>query len=289
MSNIIQINNLNKSFGSVNAVQNLSFRVKKGELFAFLGSNGAGKSTTINIMCGQLSKDSGSVFIDKHDLDKDMDYIKRELGVVFQSSVLDSALSVYDNLESRAALYGITGMEFKKRLEELAKILDFENLLKRTVGKLSGGQRRRIEIARALFHKPKILILDEPTAGLDPKERIAIRNYIAELSRNKILLFATHVVSDIECIADYVLLLKKGEIIAMGTPVELIEKMHGKVAEITCTLDEVGKLQEKYHIGNIRQRKNGIALRLVGDELPDEAVMVDENIDLEDVYLYYFE
>ena len=171
MSNIIQINNLNKSFGSVNAVQNLSFRVKKGELFAFLGINGAGKSTTINIMCGQLSKDSGSVFIDKHDLDKDMDYIKRELGVVFQSSVLDSALSVYDNLESRAALYGITGMEFKKRLEELAKILDFENLLKRTVGKLSGGQRRRIDIARALFHKPKILILDEPTTGLDPQTR----------------------------------------------------------------------------------------------------------------------
>ena len=119
MSNIIQINNLNKSFGSVTAVQNLSFRVKKGELFAFLGINGAGKSTTINIMCGQLSKDSGSVFIDKHDLDKDMDYIKRELGVVFQSSVLDSALSVYDNLESRAALYGITGMAFKNRLEEL--------------------------------------------------------------------------------------------------------------------------------------------------------------------------
>ena len=162
MSNIIQIDNLNKSFGSVNAVQNLSFRVKKGELFAFLGINGAGKSTTINIMCGQLTKDSGSVVIDKHDLDEDMDYIKRELGVVFQSSVLDSALSVYDNLESRAALYGITGMAFKNRLEELAKILDFKDLLKRTVGKLSGGQRRRIDIARALFHKPKILILDEP-------------------------------------------------------------------------------------------------------------------------------
>ena len=289
MSNIIQINNLNKSFGSVNAVQNLSFRVKKGELFAFLGINGAGKSTTINIMCGQLSKDSGSVFIDKHDLDKDMDYIKRELGVVFQSSVLDSALSVYDNLESRAALYGITGMEFKKRLEELAKILDFENLLKRTVGKLSGGQRRRIDIARALFHKPKILILDEPTAGLDPKERISIRNYIAELSKDKIILFATHVVSDIECIADKVLLLKSGEIIATGTPVELIESMAGKVGEITCTLDEVGELQKEYKIGNIRQRKNGLALRVVGDELPEEAVKVGDNIDLEDVYLYYFE
>ena len=112
MSDIIQIDHLSKSFGEIKAVQNLSFRVKEGELFAFLGINGAGKSTTINIMCGQLSKDSGSVLIDKYDLDKDIDFIKRELGVVFQYSVLDSSLSVYDNLKSRAALYGITGMEF---------------------------------------------------------------------------------------------------------------------------------------------------------------------------------
>lgn len=160
MEYIIQIDHLSKSFGSVKAVQDLSFRVKEGELFAFLGVNGAGKSTTINIMCGQLSKDGGSVVMDAHDLDKDMDFIKRELGVVFQSSVLDSALSVYDNLESRAALYGITGTAFKKRLAELAEILDFEDLLKRAVGKLSGGQRRRIDIARVLFHKPKIIILD---------------------------------------------------------------------------------------------------------------------------------
>ena len=166
MSNIIQINNLNKSFGSVNAVQNLSFRVKKGELFAFLGINGAGKSTTINIMCGQLSKDSGSVFIDKHDLDKDMDYIKRELGVVFQSSVLDSALSVYDNLESRAALYGITGMEFKKRLEELAKILDFENLLKRTVGNYQEDNAEELILQGLCFISLKSLFLMSRQQGL---------------------------------------------------------------------------------------------------------------------------
>lgn len=222
MSNIIQINNLNKSFGSVNAVQNLSFRVKKGELFAFLGINGAGKSTTINIMCGQLSKDSGSVFIDKHDLDKDMDYIKRELGVVFQSSVLDSALSVYDNLESRAALYGITGMEFKKRLEELAKILDFENLLKRTVGKLSGGQRRRIDIARALFHKPKILILDEPTTGLDPQTRRLIWNVISSFRKdeNMTVFLTTHYMEE-AAEADYVVIIDDGKISAEGTPLEL--------------------------------------------------------------------
>lgn len=222
MSNIIQINNLNKSFESVNAVQNLSFRVKKGELFAFLGINGAGKSTTINIMCGQLSKDSGSVFIDEHDLDEDMDYIKRELGVVFQSSVLDSALSVYDNLESRAALYGITGMEFKKRLAELAKILDFENLLKRTVGKLSGGQRRRIDIARALFHKPKILILDEPTTGLDPQTRRLIWSVVSSFRKdeNMTVFLTTHYMEE-AAEADYVVIIDDGKISAEGTPLEL--------------------------------------------------------------------
>lgn len=160
MKNIIEISHLSKSFGEVKAVQDLSFCVKKGELFAFLGINGAGKSTTINIMCGQLSKDSGSIVIDEHDLDKNINLIKRELGVVFQSSVLDASLSVYDNLESRAALYGITGAAFRKRLAELAELLEFKDLLKRALGKLSGGQRRRIDIARALFHKPKILILD---------------------------------------------------------------------------------------------------------------------------------
>ena len=168
MKNIIEISHLNKTFGEVKAVQDLSFQVRDGELFAFLGVNGAGKSTTINIMCGQLPKDTGSVYIGGTDLDTDPDSIKRSLGVVFQNSVLDKDLSVRDNLQSRAALYGITGKDFKERLAELAKLLEFENLLKRTVGKLSGGQRRRVDIARALIHRPKILILDEPTTGLDP-------------------------------------------------------------------------------------------------------------------------
>lgn len=222
MSNIIQINHLSKSFGEVKAVQDLSFRVKEGELFAFLGINGAGKSTTINIMCGQLSKDSGSILIDEHDLDKDINYVKRELGVVFQSSVLDSTLSVYDNLESRAALYGITGPEFKKRLAELAKILDFEDLLKRTVGKLSGGQRRRIDIARALFHKPKILILDEPTAGLDPQTRKILWNVISNFRKdeNMTVFLTTHYMEE-AAEADYVVIIDSGKISAEGTPLEL--------------------------------------------------------------------
>ena len=173
-------------------------------------------------MCGQLTKDSGSVVIDKHDLDEDMDYIKRELGVVFQSSALDSALSVYDNLESRAALYGITGMAFKNRLEKLAKILDFKDLLKRTVGKLSGGQRRRIDIARALFHKPKILILDEPTTGLDPQTRRLIWNVISSFRKdeNMTVFLTTHYMEE-AAEADYVVIIDDGKISAEGTPLEL--------------------------------------------------------------------
>lgn len=222
MSDIIQINHLNKSFGSVKAVRDLSFRVKEGELFAFLGVNGAGKSTTINIMCGQLSKDSGRIFIDGHDLDEDMDFVKRELGVVFQSSVLDSALSIHDNLESRAALYGITGAEFQKRLSELAKILDFEDLLKRTVGKLSGGQRRRIDIARALFHKPKILILDEPTTGLDPQTRKLLWNVISGFRKNEnmTVFLTTHYMEE-AADADYVVIIDDGKISAKGAPLAL--------------------------------------------------------------------
>ena len=158
-SDIIKISHLNKSFGEVKAVNDLSFRVKKGELFAFLGVNGAGKSTTISILCGLLKKDSGTVQVNGIETDKASAQTKRMLGVVFQDSVLDKPLTVKENLMSRAALYGITGNAFDKRLQELVEILDFDEFLNRPVGKLSGGQRRRIDIARALLHRPEILIV----------------------------------------------------------------------------------------------------------------------------------
>lgn len=222
MKNIIKISNLSKSFGDVKAVQNLSFCVKEGELFAFLGVNGAGKSTTIGIMCGQLKKDGGTVIADGYDLDKNADEVKRELGVVFQNSLLDKALTVYDNLESRAALYGIYGEDFKSRLSVLAKLLDFENLLKRTVGKLSGGQRRRIDIARALLHRPKILILDEPSTGLDPHTRKLLWSVIEELRhREGMTVFLTTHYMEEAADADYVVILDSGKIAAEGTPLEL--------------------------------------------------------------------
>lgn len=222
MNTMIEISHLSKSFGTVKAVQDLSFQVRKGELFAFLGINGAGKSTTINIMCGQLAKDAGRVCIDGADLDQDADRIKRSLGVVFQNSVLDKHLSVRDNLESRAALYGISGKAFRERLEELADLLDFHNLLKRTLGKLSGGQRRRIDIARALLHRPKILVLDEPTTGLDPQTRNLLWNVIHDLRKqeNMTVFLTTHYMEE-AADADYVVILDSGKIAAEGTPLAL--------------------------------------------------------------------
>ncbi len=222
MTELIQIEHLQKHFGDVHAVNDLSFKVKKGELFAFLGVNGAGKSTTINILCGQLKKDGGSVEICGTDIDRDPDTVKRSLGVVFQNSVLDKELSVKDNLESRAALYGIHGAAFKNRLAELAQLLDFEDLLRRPVGKLSGGQRRRIDIARALFHEPEILILDEPTTGLDPQTRSLLWAVIDRLRREKnmTVFLTTHYMEE-AADADYVVILDHGRIAAEGTPLQL--------------------------------------------------------------------
>ena len=219
MGNVIEIQHLYKSFGEVKAVQDLSFRVKEGELFAFLGVNGAGKSTTINILCGQLRKDGGSVKINGFEPTENPEKVKRALGVVFQNSVLDKALTVYENLESRAALYGIHGRAFKDRLQELSGMLGFGDLLRRTVGKLSGGQRRRIDIARALLHRPDILILDEPTTGLDPQTRKTLWDVVDNLRKteNMTVFLTTHYMEE-AADADYVVILDSGKIAAEGTP-----------------------------------------------------------------------
>ena len=222
MENVLEISHLCKRFGEVQAVQDLSFQVREGELFAFLGVNGAGKSTTINIICGQLARDSGDVRICGVDLDEGDRELRRKLGVVFQGSALDKSLTVRDNLASRAALYGIKGREFAQRLDELAELLDFGDLLKRTLGKLSGGQRRRIDIARALVHDPKILILDEPTTGLDPQTRKLMWDAVMRMRRERqMTVFLTTHYREEAADADYVVILDSGKIAAEGTPLML--------------------------------------------------------------------
>lgn len=243
MDNILEIENLSKSFGSVQAVDNLSFKVKRGELFAFLGVNGAGKSTTISIICGQLKKDGGRVIIDGENIDGGIGKVLPKLGVVFQSSVLDSALSVRDNLKSRAALYGITGAAFKKRYSELCSLLDFSELSNRPLSKLSGGQRRRIDIARALINKPEILILDEPTTGLDPQTRRLLWDVVQRLRKERGLtvLLTTHYMEE-AADADYVVIIDSGKIAAEGTPLDLKNKYTGDYINIygDCDISWLG-------------------------------------------------
>jgi len=225
VKNIIEINGLCKSYGEIKAIDDLSFCVKEGELFAFLGVNGAGKSTTINIMCGQLSKDKGSVFVGGVDIEKEPEAVKKDIGVVFQSSALDSALSVRDNLESRAALYGIVGEAFCARIEELSLMLEFSDIINRPLGKLSGGQRRRIDIARALIHKPKILFLDEPTTGLDPQTRKKLWSVITELrKKDGLSVFLTTHYMEEAAEADRIVIIDSGRLSVKGTPNELKNK-----------------------------------------------------------------
>lgn len=225
MADIIKIENLCKNYGQVKAVQDLSFKVKEGELFAFLGVNGAGKSTTISVMCGTLEKDGGKIYIDGVDTDGDTDGIKLKIGVVFQNSVLDKALSARDNLRHRAAFYGILGQEFENRLSELIELLDFKDFVDRPLSKLSGGQKRKIDIARALVHNPRILILDEPTTGLDPQTRSKLWSVIDTLRKKQgLTVFLTTHYMEEATDADYIVIIDGGKIVAEGSPHDLKNK-----------------------------------------------------------------
>ncbi len=252
--NSIEIKGLYKSYGEVKAVQNLSFSVRKGELFAFLGLNGAGKSTTISILCGQLQKDGGMVEINGKSLDERPEEIKRDLGVVFQNSVMDKPLSVYDNLKTRATLYGIVGEAFEKRLNELDRLFGLREILKRPYGKLSGGQRRRVDVARALLHEPNILILDEPTTGLDPQTRKIVWEVIDGLrKREEMTVFLTTHYMEEAADADYVVILDGGKIAAEGTPLTLKNEYAGDFISLYNVEEDavraLGKPYEKIRDG----------------------------------------
>lgn len=218
----IEIEHLTKTYEEVKAVNDISFSVEEGEFFAFLGVNGAGKSTTISILCGDLPRDGGTVKIEGMDIDGNLAKIKQKIGVVFQNCVLDQPLSVYDNLRYRASLYGITGKTFQKRAEELTELFDLRPILKRSVAKLSGGQRRRVDIARALVHNPTILILDEPTTGLDPQTRKNVWEIVHSLrkERSMTVLLTTHYMEE-AADADNVVIIDGGKILANATPLGL--------------------------------------------------------------------
>ena len=225
MPKAIEITGLKKYFGEVKAVDDISFEVERGSLFAFLGLNGAGKSTTINIICTLLKKDGGKVSVAGIDIDKDPVAIRKKTGVVFQGSILDEKLFVKDNLSVRASFYGLYGEKWNRRLAELDDLLGIGEMLKRPYGKLSGGQRRRVDVARGLINSPEILILDEPTTGLDPQTRKTVWQVIERLRQDTgmTVFLTTHYMEEARG-ADDVVILDSGRIAAKGSPVELKNK-----------------------------------------------------------------
>lgn len=222
MSKVIEVSNLRKSYGSIEAVQGIDFYVEQGSLFAFLGPNGAGKSTTIDIICTLLKPDSGKVVINGYTLGRDDDKIRSTIGVVFQDSVLDPLLTVKENLLTRGKFYGFSRGQLQEAVEQAAVAADAVEFMNRPYGKLSGGQRRRADIARALVNTPQILFLDEPTTGLDPQTRKSVWQTIQNLQAEKgmTVFLTTHYMEE-AANADYVTIIDHGKVAAKGTPSEL--------------------------------------------------------------------
>ncbi len=246
--NILEAERITKSYAEVQAVKGISFSVARGSLFSFLGENGAGKSTTINIICGILKQDSGKVIFEGKDLDAFAAVLRPKIGVVFQHSILDDLLTVRDNLTVRASFYRLKGREWNARMEELCKLFDIKGLLGRQFGKLSGGERRRVDIARALINRPSMLILDEPTTGLDPQTRRDVWQVLGDLRREEgtTVFLTTHYMEEADG-SDLVVILDQGSIAARGTPAELknkythgVLKLYGETAFLTERLRSLG-------------------------------------------------
>lgn len=243
---VIEVEELMKKYREHLAVDGISFSVEEGELFAFLGENGAGKSTTINMLCTILEKSGGNAKICGFELGKQDDEIRKRIGIVFQNSVLDGKLSVKENLYTRGTYYGLNKHEIKERLADISKSFEMDEIWNRKYEKLSGGQRRRVDIMRALINQPKILFLDEPTTGLDPKSRKLVWDYINFLRKEQgmTIFLTTHYMEETRD-ADHVVILDKGKIVCKGTPAELKSKYtHNRFVWYTAESDAAVKVLE---------------------------------------------
>ncbi len=285
----LQLLNLTKTYGNVIALDNFTTEFEQG-LYSILGENGAGKSTIMSLITDNISRErgirAGKILYNGLEILEMGSEFRQLVGYMPQQSGYYKDFTVEAFLFYVAYTKGISRKAASSQIKDLLKVTNLTEKAHERVEGLSGGMKQRLLLAQALLGNPQILILDEPTVGLDPKERITMRNYIKELSSQRIVLFATHIVSDIECISDQVLLMKKGKLLVSGAPEDLIKSIHGKVAEIECTFEELKYYQERYTVGNLIQKGKKITARIIGDSFPTNANIHVHDANLEDVYLY---
>lgn len=278
------LDRITKQYSNKIAVDRVSMKLTKG-VYGLLGANGAGKTTLMRMICGILKPTSGEIALDGISVEEEA--YRDRLGYLPQEFGYYPDFTAMDFLMYMSSLKGIPKQKAREKSKELLELVNLSNVAKKKIRTFSGGMKQRLGIAQALLNNPQVLVLDEPTAGLDPKERVKFRNLISELGNDRIVLLSTHIVSDIEHIADIILVMKDGKFIHTGKRTDIMEVIAGKVWECTVDNQLAGHFMEKYPVLNIRQEKEGTFLRLVCEEKPVEHAVNAEST-LEDLYLYYF-
>ena len=283
----LKMEHITKSYGANKALDNFTAELSAG-IYALLGPNGSGKSTLMNIITDNLKADFGTISYNGENTLKMGVKFREKLGFMPQYPGMYPNFSVERFLWYMAALKGLDKKAAKEQISQILQAVELDDSAHKKIGALSGGMKQRLALAQAVLGEPEILILDEPTAGLDPKQRIAIRNYIAKIAFDKIVIIATHVVADIEFIAKEIIILKKGEIVDIQPPVELTKKIENKVWNIVTGEESVQQMQEKYRVINISKSDEGVNLRVLSENEPGENAVLKAMPTLEDYYLYVF-
>lgn len=285
---ILQIKGLTKKYGSFEALSDLTVDLEEG-VYGLLGANGAGKTTFLNLLTDNLERTEGSILYRGKEIKKLGKAYRAQVGYTPQVRGMYEDFSALEFLHYIGSLKGLKGRECKKQTLEFLKIVNLDKVAHRKIGTYSGGMKQRVLIACAMLGNPEILILDEPTVGLDPEERIHLHNYITEISRNRVVILATHVVDDIEGISKKVMMLNKGRLVCFDTPQSMIGRLKGHVGEAVGSYEEMLELKKSFPNGKLLQTAEGFCLRVVGESLPERFAPVTGNITLEDAYLYYLE
>ncbi len=284
----LEIKNLVKKYGNHTALDEVSITLNNG-IYGLLGSNGAGKSTLMNLITDNVCRTSGEILCDGVDILKLGKSFRRRLGYMPQQQGFYEQLSPRAFLLYMASLKGISRKEAKKQTDELLSVVNLGEVAHKKIGEFSGGMKQRVLLAQALLGNPEILLLDEPTAGLDPKERIRIRNFISEIAEDKIVLISTHVVSDIEFIAKEIILLKSGQLVSHDACNNLIKEIENKVFEIEVDKEKLKYFQDNHRVSNLCHNDDKIIVRTVTDKPPKDYKIQPVKPTLEDLYLYIFE